>query len=139
MFGINGYEIVVLAVIGLIVLGPDKLPGYAADAARLIRRLRRMAQDAQDEVRRELGPEFADLDLTDLDPRTFVTKQLFDIGLDGDDDVLNRDTRSDVGRDVSRGKGNRDGGRGGGAGDVPDLTKPARDAGSPQSWDSDAT
>lgn len=86
MFGVNGYEFIVLAVVGLIVLGPDKLPKYIADAAQMIRRVRRMASDAQDEVRRELGPEFADLNLADLDPRKFVSKHLFDIGLDDDDD-----------------------------------------------------
>lgn len=86
MFGVNGWEFVVLAVVGLIVLGPDRLPKYVGDAARLVRKLRGMAQEAQDEVRRELGPEFADLNLTDLDPRKFVTKHLLEIGLDDDDD-----------------------------------------------------
>ncbi len=85
MFGINGWEFVVLAVVGLIVLGPDRLPHYVGDAARLVRKLRGLAQDAQDEVRRELGPEFADLDLNDLDPRRFVTKHLLEIGLDDDE------------------------------------------------------
>lgn len=94
MLGINGWEFVVLAIVGLIVLGPDKLPKYVGDLARLVRRMRRMAQDAQDEVRRELGPEFADLDIADLDPRKFVSKHLFDIGLDDDDDEPRRDAAS---------------------------------------------
>jgi sec-independent protein translocase protein TatB len=90
MFGINGWEFVVLAVIALLVLGPEKLPKFAADAARTVRQLRRMASDARAEVTRELGPEFQDISLQDLNPRTFVSKHLLDdddldLGL-GDDD-----------------------------------------------------
>ena len=78
MFGISGWEVPVLAVVALLVLGPDKLPRYAADAARVIRQIRRMATEARDEVTRDLGPEFRDIDLQDLDPRRFVTRHLFE-------------------------------------------------------------
>jgi sec-independent protein translocase protein TatB len=80
-------EFVALAVIAIIVLGPEKLPRYAADAARLLRNQRRMARDARDEVSRELGPEFSDLSVSDLDPRTMVRKHLLDpLDLDDEDD-----------------------------------------------------
>lgn len=85
MFDIGTGEFVALAVIAIIVLGPEKLPRYAADAARLLRNLRRMASDARDEVTRELGPEFSDLSPRDLDPRAMVRKHLLD-PLDLDDD-----------------------------------------------------
>jgi sec-independent protein translocase protein TatB len=85
MFDIGPGEFVALAVISVIVLGPEKLPRYAADAARLLRNLRRMASDARDEVTRELGPEFSDLSVRDLDPRAMVRKHLLD-PLDLDDD-----------------------------------------------------
>ncbi len=78
MFGIQGVEFLVLAVVALLVLGPDKLPEYAARAARLVRTVRRMAADAQADVRQELGPEFNDISLDDLNPRTFVSRHLFD-------------------------------------------------------------
>ena len=55
-FDIGPLELVALAVIALLVLGPDKLPRYAADAARVLRQVRRMASDAKAEVSRELGP-----------------------------------------------------------------------------------
>src|SRR5580698_10467197 len=74
-------EILVLAVIGLIVFGPDRLPKAAQDAARLLRQLRNMARGAANDLRAELGPEMADLDLRSLHPRRFVEDALF-----GDDD-----------------------------------------------------
>src|ERR1700756_3558872 len=69
----------VLAVVGLIVLGPDRLPGLAPDAARLLRNLREMATGARAQLRDELGPEFADLNLQELrnlNPKTAIGRAL---------------------------------------------------------------
>jgi sec-independent protein translocase protein TatB len=80
-------EIIGLAVVALVVVGPEKLPRYAADAARMLRQVRRIASEARDEVTRELGPELKDLDLADLDPRQLVRKHLLEpINLDDLDD-----------------------------------------------------
>jgi sec-independent protein translocase protein TatB len=81
MFNIGPFELVVLAIVGLIVLGPERLPGLARDAARLLRNLREMATGARQQLREELGPEFADVDLRNLNPRTAVRRAVF-----GDDD-----------------------------------------------------
>jgi sec-independent protein translocase protein TatB len=70
-------EFVVLAIVGIVVLGPDRLPGFARDAARLIRTLRDTATGAREQLRDELGPEFADLDLRNLNPRTAVQRAVF--------------------------------------------------------------
>ena len=83
-FDIGPLELVALAVIALLVLGPDKLPRYAADAARVLRQVRRMASDARAEVSRELGPELQDISMADLNPRSLVRKHLLD-PLDLDD------------------------------------------------------
>ncbi len=77
MFNVGPFELVVLAIVGLIVLGPDRLPGLAKDAARLLRSLRDMATGARQQLRDELGPEFADVDLRNLNPRTVVAKAVF--------------------------------------------------------------
>lgn len=77
MFNVGPFEIVVLAIVGLVVLGPDRLPGLAKDAARLIRSLREMATGAREQLRDELGPEFADVDLRSLNPRTVVQRAVF--------------------------------------------------------------
>jgi sec-independent protein translocase protein TatB len=85
VFDIGTGELLALAVIALLVLGPEKLPKYAAEAARFLRQLRTMANDARTEVTRELGPELDGLDLRDLNPRSLVRKHLLD-GLDDDED-----------------------------------------------------
>jgi sec-independent protein translocase protein TatB len=76
MFGIGFPELVVIAFVAVLVLGPDRLPGLAKQAAQLVRQLRRFADSARDELRSELGPEFADLELRDLDPRQIVRKHI---------------------------------------------------------------
>jgi sec-independent protein translocase protein TatB len=77
VFNIGPVELLVLAIVGLIVLGPDRLPGLARDAARLLRQLREMATGARQQLRDELGPEFADVDLRNLNPRTAVQRAVF--------------------------------------------------------------
>ena len=77
-FDIGPLELIALAVIAMLVLGPDKLPRYAADAARMLRQVRRMANDAKTEVSRELGPELQDISMADLNPRSLVRKHLLD-------------------------------------------------------------
>lgn len=87
MFDIGAGEFIALAILALIVLGPEKLPRYAAEAARFLGRLRQMAGEARSEVRRELGPEFDDISLRDLNPRSMVRKHLLDpVDLDSLDD-----------------------------------------------------
>lgn len=79
MFNHVGWgELLVLAVVGLLVLGPDRLPKAAADAARLIRQLRNMARSATADLKAELGPEMADLDLASLHPRRIMQSALWD-------------------------------------------------------------
>lgn len=82
--GVGWGEVVVLLLIGLFVFGPDRLPKAARDAGRMLRQFRQMANGMRNDLRSELGPELADLDLRDLHPKTFVRKHLFE----GDDDPL---------------------------------------------------
>lgn len=83
MFNIGPLELMVLAIVGLIVLGPDRLPGLARDAGRMLRTLREMATGARTQLRDELGPEFADVDLRNLNPRTALQRAIL-----GDDDEI---------------------------------------------------
>ncbi|GAA3442130.1 sec-independent translocase [Planomonospora venezuelensis] len=76
MFGLNWPEIAALVVIALLVFGPEKLPQAAAQAGRTLRNLRRLANNARDDLKTGLGPEFADFDPTDLNPKNFVRKHL---------------------------------------------------------------
>lgn len=76
--GVGWGEVAVLLLIGLFVFGPDRLPRAARDAGRMLRQLRQMANGMRNDLRSELGPEFADLDIRDLHPKTFVRKHLFE-------------------------------------------------------------
>src|SRR5262245_33399474 len=68
----------VLAIIAIVIFGPDQLPKVAAQAGRTLRELRRMAEGARRDLTEGLGPEFQDFDIADLNPRTFVRKHLLD-------------------------------------------------------------
>jgi sec-independent protein translocase protein TatB len=90
LFGINGSEFIVLLVVAAVVLGPERLPRYAQQLARLVRELRRMAQGASAQMRDELGPEFDEIDWRKLDPRQYdprriVREALSDSSVDPDD------------------------------------------------------
>ena len=72
MFGVGLPELAVIAFVAVLVFGPDKLPDFARQAGRMARKMREFAHQARDELREELGPEYADLNLRDLDPRAIV-------------------------------------------------------------------
>jgi sec-independent protein translocase protein TatB len=78
VFDLSVWKILALGVIALIVFGPERLPGMAAQAGRMLRELRRMADGARSEFQDSLGPEFSQFDISDLNPRHFVRKHLMD-------------------------------------------------------------
>lgn len=78
MFGISGGEFVILAVLGLLIFGPDKLPKAAQQVGSVLRQLRTMATSAKRDLQDGLGPEFQDFDVNDLNPKNFVRRHLFE-------------------------------------------------------------
>jgi sec-independent protein translocase protein TatB len=76
MFGVGLLELTVIALVAIVVLGPERLPELARQAAQLIHKARTLAHSARDELRSELGPEYSDLELRDLDPRNIVRKHI---------------------------------------------------------------
>lgn len=76
MFGINGYEFLLLALIAVIVLGPERLPEYASQLAQLVKGLRKMATGAREQLREEVGSEFDDVDWRKLDPRQYDPRRI---------------------------------------------------------------
>ncbi|MBB6629025.1 Sec-independent protein translocase subunit TatB [Nocardioides sp. KIGAM211] len=87
MFGVGLPEFAVIAFVAVLVFGPDKLPDLARQAGRMIRKGREFANSARDELRSELGPEYADLELRDLDPRTIVRKHIVEAMEDAEADA----------------------------------------------------
>ena len=78
MFDLSLTKLLVLGVLALIIFGPDQLPKIAGQAGRALRDLRRIAENAKADLQEGLGPEFRDFDLTDLHPKNFVRKHLWD-------------------------------------------------------------
>ena len=78
LLDINGPEFMLLLVLAVILFGPERLPDLARKAARLLRYLRTVAGSAQQQLSKELGPEFENLDFRDLNPKAFVQKHLLD-------------------------------------------------------------
>lgn len=75
-FGLTIEKLLVIGVIALFLIGPDRLPAYSAQFARLVRRLRDMASGAQGRMRDELGPDFDDMDWKKLDPRQYDPRRI---------------------------------------------------------------
>ncbi|WP_258142690.1 Sec-independent protein translocase TatB [Arthrobacter sp. MYb227] len=74
--GINGSEFLVLAILAVVILGPEKLPEYASKLARLVKELRRMATGAKEQIREEMGDDIADMDWKKLDPRQYDPRRI---------------------------------------------------------------
>lgn len=78
MFDIGIEKFALLLVLALIIFGPDQLPRIARQAAQTLRQVRRLAADATSDLKAGLGPEYADLDLADLNPRRFIERNLLE-------------------------------------------------------------
>lgn len=83
-FDFGAGELVGLAILAMILIGPERLPNLAVDAAKFVKRIREMASKATEELKDNLGPGFEDLKPTDLNPKSFIKKQLS--GVLNDDD-----------------------------------------------------
>lgn len=75
-FDFGAGELIGLAILGMVLVGPDKLPGLAVQAAKMIKKGRTLATNATNELKENLGPGFEDLKPADLNPKTFVKKQI---------------------------------------------------------------
>ncbi|MDL5203645.1 sec-independent translocase [Streptomyces sp. ALI-76-A] len=73
---IGPLELVTLVVLAVLVFGPDKLPKVIQDVMRTVRKIREFSESAKQDIRQELGPEFKDFEFEDLNPKTFIRKQL---------------------------------------------------------------
>ena len=96
---INGSELAVIALLAIILVGPERLPQYAEQLGRLVRNLRNLSATTTERVRAELGPELEDLDLRSLDPRQYDPRRIVRDAL-REDDVRERRTadRAPAGR-----------------------------------------
>jgi sec-independent protein translocase protein TatB len=78
-FDIGAGEILGLAILGMMLVGPERLPKLAVEAAQWVKKIRGLATTATAELRENLGPGFEDLQPKDLNPKTFMKKQVADL------------------------------------------------------------
>jgi sec-independent protein translocase protein TatB len=82
MFDIGAGELGLIAVVALLVLGPERLPGAARTAGALLRRARNSWQNVRAEIERELAQEELRKSIHDtaaeLDPRADINAALHD-------------------------------------------------------------
>ena len=76
MFGLTFDKLMIIGIIAVFVLGPERLPYYASQLARLVRTVRDMANGAKDRMREEMGPDFDDVDWKKLDPRQYDPRRI---------------------------------------------------------------
>lgn len=76
MGNLQGGEILLLLVLAIVILGPSKLPEYAAGLARIVRNLRDMAEGAKSTLKEEMGPAFDDVQWDQLDPRQYDPRRI---------------------------------------------------------------
>lgn len=88
MFDIGAGEILGLGVVALLLLGPKRLPTFASDAAKFLHKVKSFTSNATSELRENLGPGFENLDIADLNPKTFIRKQM--------DSVLDEGSESEI-------------------------------------------
>lgn len=75
-FGLTFDKLLIIAIIAVFLIGPDRLPQYAAQLARLVKTLRGFANGARERMREEMGPEFDEVDWRKLDPRQYDPRRI---------------------------------------------------------------
>lgn len=73
MFGLSGEKLLILGLIAVFILGPERLPHYAQQLAKFVKQVRRMAEGAKDQLSNEIGEE---LDWKKLDPRQYDPRRI---------------------------------------------------------------
>jgi len=85
VFGINGPEFFLLLIIGVLVIGPRRLPEYTQKLANLVKEVRRMASGAREQIKEEVGIDIDDVDWKKYDPRQYDPRRIIKEALLDDD------------------------------------------------------
>lgn len=91
MFGISGSEFLVIILVAVVVVGPQRLPEYTRKLTQMVRQLRVFLDNARSQIAEEVGPEMADLDLSSLDPRQYDPRKIVRDALGEDIDAIRED------------------------------------------------
>jgi sec-independent protein translocase protein TatB len=87
VFGLTFDKLLIVAIIAAFLIGPERLPVYAARLGQLTRSLRDFANGAKTRMREEMGPEFDEVDWKKLDPRQYDPRRIIREALLDDQDT----------------------------------------------------
>lgn len=76
MFGLTFEKLLLIGVLAVFLLGPERLPYYASQLARFVKSVKKMADGAKDRMREEMGPDFDEVDWKKLDPRQYDPRRI---------------------------------------------------------------
>ncbi len=127
MLDINGWEVIVLAIVGILVLGPERLPEYASKLGELVRQVRGLAQNARTQLKEQMGPDFDDVDWKQYDPRQYDPRRIVREALM--DEPSPSDEPVQPGRPADKPQ----------SGTMAPVPQPIHDSTKATPWDADAT
>ncbi len=76
MFGLTFEKLLLIGVVAVFIIGPERLPAYSQKFGNLVRSLRDMASGAKDRMRDEMGDEFDEIEWKKLDPRQYDPRRI---------------------------------------------------------------
>lgn len=76
MFGLSAEKLLLLALLAVLIIGPERLPYYAKQMGEWVKKGKRMMDNAQVQMKSELGDGFEDLDWKKLDPRQYDPRRI---------------------------------------------------------------
>jgi sec-independent protein translocase protein TatB len=76
VFGLSFEKLLIIGVVAVFLIGPERLPRYTAQLAKFVRTMRDMANGAKDRMREEMGPDFEEVDWKKLDPRQYDPRRI---------------------------------------------------------------
>ncbi|MCW1249046.1 twin-arginine translocase TatA/TatE family subunit [Acaricomes phytoseiuli] len=85
MFNINGYEFLIIGIVAVLVIGPQRLPEYAQKFRNFVREARRMASGAREQIKEEAGVDLSSIEWQKLDPRQYDPRRIIREALLDDD------------------------------------------------------
>lgn len=100
--GLTFDKILVIMMIAMFLLGPERLPIYAKKLGELVRGAKRMAGGAKERLRDEMGPDFDEVDWRQLDPRQYDPRRIIRDALVEDEREAKAEARTQRAAEISR-------------------------------------
>lgn len=75
-FGLTFEKLLLIGMVALLIIGPDRLPAFAAQFARVVKSIRQMAKGAEQRLKDEMGDDFNVDEFKKLDPRQYDPRRI---------------------------------------------------------------